>query len=97
MTAVRLASTLIPNMMCACMYLFGIRKVISMQQSHKISSCTIHIIIIIIIARPGANTTKYNYQRDNLLMGHVNIVRPTQCVQVEKMHSNTILEELTGT
>ena len=22
---------------------------------------------------------------------------PTQCVQVEKMHSNTILEELTGT
>ena len=28
-------------------------------------------IIIIIITRPWANTTKYNYQRDNLLMGHV--------------------------
>ena len=27
------------------------------------------VIIIIIITRLGANTTKYNYQRDNLLMG----------------------------
>ena len=28
--------------------------------------CIIIIIIIIIITRPGANTTKYNYQRHNL-------------------------------
>ena len=54
------------------------------------------------LSRPGANTTKYmyNHQRDNLLMGHVhctNSAWSTQCVQVEKMHGNTILEELTGT
>ena len=29
------------------------------------------IIIIIIITRPGAHTTKYNYQWGNLQMGHV--------------------------
>ena len=35
------------------------------------TSVLLLIIIIIIITRPGANTTKYNHQRDNLLMGHV--------------------------
>ena len=32
------------------------------------------IIVVIIITRPGANTTKYNHQRDNLLVGHVQTV-----------------------
>ena len=36
----------------------------------------VHIIIIHnnIITRPRANTTKYNHQWDNLLMGHVQAV-----------------------
>ena len=57
------------------------------------------IIIIIITTRPGANTTKYNHQQDNLLMGHVQTVHGqlnTVCAG-RKMYSNTILEELTGT
>ena len=42
--------------------------------SDKTKICPFVHIIIIIIPRPGANTTKYNHQRDNLLMGHVQTV-----------------------
>ena len=57
-------------------------KIVSLAMHSKVT------IIIIILSRPGANTTKYNHQWDNLLMGHVQTVHGnTLCADhVEKMH-----------
>ena len=54
----------------ACPGLCNSQKFIITQYPHN----KYWVYSIIIITRPGANTTKYNHQRNNLLVGHVQTV-----------------------